>query len=176
MKHLFMLLFLCVTLNAHAFSTQAPSDDDLYEEIKDLEKILDRAEDDATAEGRKVLVKSRSMISNGVLVLGSCWDYINEIYNRAGYPSKRRKTFYSGKFKGPYVEDHTTIEGGDWLYFVNHSYHGGEHSGIFVDWTDYNRKEALVISYVGGNRQQPARYKTYILTNVYNIIRPKRVE
>lgn len=168
-----MLLFLCVTLNTHAFTILAPTDADFFEEIKDLEKILDRSEDEATDEGRKILVKSRSMISSGDLVLGSCWDYINEIYNRAGHPSKLRKTSFSGKFKGPFIQDHTTLEGGDWLYFVNHSYHGGEHSGIFVDWTDYNRKEALVISYVGGNRKQPARYKTYILTNVYNILRPK---
>ena len=168
-----MLLFLCVTLNAQAFTTLAPTDSEFFEEIKNLERILDLAEDDATDKGREILVKSRSMINEGDLVLGSCWDYINEIYIRAGYPSKLRKTSFSGKFKGPFIEDHSIIESGDWLYFVNHSFNDGEHSGIFVDWTDYNLKEALVISYVGGNRKRPARYKTYILTNVYNIMRPK---
>ena len=78
MKQVFLLLSLCVTLNAHAFTALAPTDSDFSEEIKDLEKILDKAEKHATDAGLDILVKSRSMISNGDLVLGSCWDYIND--------------------------------------------------------------------------------------------------
>lgn len=163
---------ICTSLQVSAFSL-AQSDAEHFVEVSELEKILDQAEERATPEGKEILMTARSMIKDGEIVLGSCWDYINALYDRAGYPSKKRSTTFKGKFQGPYLEDQTLIEPGDWLYFVNHSYNDGEHSGVFVEWTDYNLQEALIMSYAGGNRKNPARYKTYILTNVYNIIRPK---
>ena len=60
---------------------------------------------------------------------------------------------------------------GDWLYYVNHSYGDIEHSGVFVDWTDYARSEGLVLSYAGEQRNEPGRYKVYDLSHVYRITR-----
>jgi len=53
------------------------------------------------------------------------------------------------------------IERGDWIYHINYSYAKVEHSGIFVDWVDRERKLALMLSYAGERRKTPARYKVY---------------
>ena len=138
----------------------------------DHTELLNAAEARATKEGRDILRLSRSMISSNEKITGSCWNYINTVYNRSGHPQMKRDIVFKGKLRGPFA-DHDLIQPGDWLYYVNHSYNGIEHSGIFVDWTDREKGEALMISYAGEKRKTPARYKVYKLTNVYNIIRPK---
>ena len=78
---------------------------------------------------------------------------------------------FSGDAKaGPYADPATFLPG-DWLYYVNHSYGDIEHSGVFVDWTDYARSEGLVLSYAGEQRNEPGRYKVYDLSHVYRITR-----
>ena len=176
-KIITLLLFLtCATSYAiPPFPYGIPSDLDSYEkgkEIENLEEILNIAEDNATIVGKKVLETARLMIANQEIVLGSCWDYIDAAYIRAGYVENQRLTVFKSKLQGPYV-DVTKIQAGDWLYFINHSYGDVEHSSVFVAWTNFEKKEALMISYSGGNQAKPARYKTYDLSSVYNIIRPK---
>lgn len=108
------------------------------------------------------------------IVRGSCWDYSNAVYTRAGYPNNRksRVTVFKGtKKRGPYA-DASLIRAGDWLYYINHSYNGIEHSAIFVKWVDYRRYMGLMLSYGGEKRREPARYLQYDLSNVYRIIRP----
>ncbi|MBC7691244.1 MAG: hypothetical protein H7222_05695 [Methylotenera sp.] len=139
-------------------------------DFSELESVLDEAEMRASVEGRAVLQAGRRMISQKELVIGSCWDYIDAIYRRAGYPSKRQKTLYETNEAGPY-SGLSEIQPGDWLYFINHSYGDVEHSAIFVEWIDRAAGEALMLSYAGGDRQEPARYKSYELSSVYTIIR-----
>lgn len=137
--------------------------------------MLLMAEQKATPEGREVLATGRQMIEDELILPGGCWDYINEVYNRAGYPNQRskRQTIFKGtKKRGPYA-DISQIQPGDFLYYINHSYGDIQHSAIFVDWVDYNNKQALMLSYGGENRQQPARYLSYDLSHVYRIIRAK---
>ena len=179
MKKIFAMLLVLTSLNSFARPPEGmfsvASDSDSFEKaapIANLEEILNKAEDDSTVTGRKILETSRDMINNGDIVVGSCWDFINEAYNRAGFPSKFRATVYKSKLQGPYAVENL-IQGGDWLYFINHSYGDIEHSGVFVAWTNLEKKEALIISYAGGNQAKPGRYKTYDLSSVYNIIRPK---
>ena len=93
----------------------------------------------------KILDTSDSMISSQEIVIGGCWDYINEVYNRAGFTSKNRFTAYKSKFKGPYYNSDKILPG-DWLYFVNHSYKDIEHSAIFVKWLDKDKKIALMVN------------------------------
>ncbi|HXH29335.1 MAG TPA: hypothetical protein VNJ01_00860 [Bacteriovoracaceae bacterium] len=162
-------------MEALPFSYSATDSYSVEEEFyhqQDDDELKDLAEANATPEGRAVLVSARTMIENQVIILGSCWDYIHEIFNRAGYPLKQRLTPYKMKKTGPYASV-DQIKGGDWLYFINHSFGGVEHSAIFVEWIDLEAREALMISYAGGNREAPARYKTYDLSSVYNIIRAK---
>ena len=137
-------------------------------------KLIIKAEKQASKDGRKVLKEGREMaLVNKVILPGSCWNWINTVYNNAGYPNKngKRKTVHKGKKSGPYVKS-KEIEPGDWLYFINHSYHDIEHSGIFVYWIDYKKKLGMILSYGGEKRKKPGRYKPYDLTHVYNIIRP----
>lgn len=138
-----------------------------------LEQQLDAAEQKATPQGRQILRTGRQMaLVNGEIIQGGCWDYANTVYNRSGYQKNRQTVFQGDKDYGPYAET-SLFQHGDFLYYVNHSYHDVEHSAIFVDWLDYNSKTALMLSYAGENRQQPASYKPYELSHVYQIIRAK---
>ena len=148
------------------------SSDGTNKKIKDLETILDLSEERASPEGKIILSTSRSMIAEREVVVGSCWDYINAVYNRAQYPAANRVTALKSKIVGPFA-DVTVIQPGDWLYFINHSYSEVDHSGIFVEWINIEKKTAVIMSYVGGKRKSPATYKIYDLKNVYYIIRPK---
>lgn len=134
--------------------------------------ILDRAEKNASTEGRKILTASRSMVEDGVILKGSCWDFINTVYNRAEFPLQKRQIVFKSKKNGPYV-DEKEIQAGDWLYYINHSYKKIDHSGVFVSWVNFDAKIALIMSYAGEKRKSPARYQNYDLSNVYHIIRPK---
>jgi hypothetical protein len=169
---LFFALPACSSLKLG--SSSSPSDEETgpNEKIKDLETILERAEEKASPEGKVILTTSKSMIAERKIVIGSCWDYINAVYNRAEYPANKRVTALKSKIVGPFA-DVSVIQPGDWLYFINHSYSERDHSGIFVEWTNFDKKRAVMMSYVGGKKKSPATYKIYDLTNVYYIIRAK---
>ena len=128
------------------------------------------AEKNADVAGKAILEVGRKMaLKEKTIVKGSCWDYINEVFKRAGYGTNK-KVVYKSKKKGPYVNI-SKIKPGDWLYYINHSYNGVEHSGIFVYWKDYNKKIGVTLSYGGENRKEPGRYREYDLKSVYYITR-----
>jgi len=128
------------------------------------------AEKKADVAGKAILETGRKMaLKEKTIVKGSCWDYINEVFKRAGYGSNK-KVVYKSKKSGPYV-DISKIKPGDWLYYINHSYGGVEHSGIFVYWKDYKNKIGVTLSYGGENRNEPGRYREYNLKSVYYITR-----
>ncbi|NOQ36498.1 MAG: hypothetical protein GQ569_11500 [Methylococcaceae bacterium] len=147
--------------------------------ISSLSQKLLVAEKKASKEGRKILATGRKMtLIDKKVVRGSCWDFANAVYNDAGYPNKKKKrliVFKGKKRKGPYAKQNL-IKAGDFLYYINHSYHDGEHSAIFVSWLSYKKKTALMLSYAGQNKKTPARYKAYDLSHVYHIIRPKSLK
>ncbi|RLA08484.1 MAG: hypothetical protein DRQ51_02490 [Gammaproteobacteria bacterium] len=123
--------------------------------------------------GQIVLSTAQKMVAKGEIIRGGCWDYLNVAYNRAGFDYQNRQTvFKSHKKRGPFAKQ-SIIKPGDWLYFINHSYHNSEHSGMFVSWVDYNKKIANLLSYPGGNRKKPGRYRNYNLKSVWNVMRPK---
>ncbi len=131
---------------------------------------LKLAEKKATKKARKVLQTGRKMaVEEKAIVIGSCWTYINEVFNRAGY-SKERHYVYKSKKQGPYA-DTNLIKAGDWLYYINHSFHNIDHSGIFVRWVDRAKQIALILSYTGRNKRKPGRYKEYKIDNVFFITR-----
>lgn len=124
--------------------------------------------------GEKILKTGEVMaLQTKEIVRGSCWDYIHTVYNRAGYPQSKRQYILKGKKRsGPYAKP-DQIQPGDWLYYINHSYNGVEHSGIFVRWIDKKKRIASILSYGGESRKKPGRYRNYDLSNVYTIIRAK---
>ncbi len=143
-----------------------------------LTKRLLQAEAKASKSGKKVLEVGRKMtLVNKEIVRGSCWDYADTVYQRAGFSrqyQQRQIIFKGSKRKGPYA-DIAQIKPGDFLYYINHSYGNIEHSAIFIDWEDKNKKMALMLSYGGENRKSPARYRVYDLSHVYHITRPKEI-
>lgn len=132
--------------------------------------LLSNAENQSSKAAREVISTARKMALNErTIIQGGCWDYLNEVFKRAGVA---RDTVHKGVYRqGPYA-DSNEIEVGDWLYYINHGYNGVEHSGLFVGWVDESAKQALILSYAGESRREPARYRVYDLSNVYQIMRP----
>ncbi len=134
-----------------------------------LEDELLSVESQSSRAARKVLSEGRRMaLAEQKIIRGSCWDYVNTVFRRAGYANKLETVFDSPKYRGRYAKA-SQIKPGDWLYYINHSYNGIEHSAIFIDWVD--KKHALMLSYAGEGRRKPARYLTYDLSHVYKIVR-----
>jgi hypothetical protein len=104
------------------------------------------------------------------IIIGSCWDFVNEVYKRAGV-SSAKKTIFKSKLKGPYA-NLKLVKPGDWVYHINKSYNNVEHSAIFVCWKDLDKKLAITLSYAGMKRSVPASYGTYDLSNIFAIFRP----
>ena len=120
-----------------------------------------------------MLAAARQMITADTVVRGSCWDYAYAVYTRAGFQSwRRQQKVYRARTRGPYASPRL-VKAGDWLYLVNHPATLSTHSVIFVHWVDLARRDAMVITYVGGRRDQPGYYRTYDVSRIYQIIRPK---
>ena len=132
--------------------------------------LLNNAETQSSLAAREVISTARKMALNErTIIQGGCWDYLNAVFKRAGVT---RDTIHKGTYgQGPYANS-GEIEVGDWLYYINHGYNGVEHSGLFVGWVDEQAKQALILSYAGESRREPARYRVYDLSNVYQIMRP----
>lgn len=132
--------------------------------------LLSSAETQSSMAAREVVSTARKMALNErAIIQGGCWDYLDAVFKRAGVT---RDTIHKGTYgQGPYANSRD-IEVGDWLYYINHGYNGVEHSGLFVGWVDESAQQALILSYAGENRREPARYRVYDLSNVYQIMRP----
>lgn len=130
------------------------------------------AEQQASGKVKGLLTQARVMaLMRKEIVRGSCWDYLDTLYNRAGVPRHARKTVHRGSFAyGPFA-DPNRLQVGDWIYHVNHNYRNNEHSGMFIGWVDKERRLGLTLSYAGEGRKDPARYKVYDLSSIYNIMR-----
>lgn len=138
----------------------------------DQASLIRDAEGKASAPGRKVLTTGREMaLIQKVILVGSCWDWVDAVFTRAGFGERKRVVPFKTPKRGPFI-DVARLAPGDWMYFRNHSYNDIEHSGIFVGWVNGPSKVALVLSYPGMNRQEPGRYRPYELTSVYSITRP----
>jgi uncharacterized protein YkwD len=176
MKYLAMAIFIFVMLFSGCSSTKkdslikktSPSSEELYQSAP-----ISDAKNKATPHGLNILKTGRQMtLIDKEILPGGGWDYANEVYYRAGYPTDQRDIIFKSNKKGPYA-DISLIQPGDWLYYINHWHGEIEHSAIFINWIDYDNKEGLMLSYGGENRQEPARYMSYDLTNTYYIVRPK---
>ncbi len=136
-------------------------------------QIIQTAESKATPAARQILVIGREMsASKSDILRGSCWDYANSVYNRAGYTLAKRDTILQGRKGSTSLPNTKMVQPGDFLSYLNHSYHNSEHSAIFIDWIDEPHKNALMLSYPGEGRAEPARYRAYDLSDVYTIVRP----
>jgi len=125
-----------------------------------------------TPTQKAILQNALKFVKSGKIIQGSCWDYINAIYNKSGVKSRQRVTIFKSSKKGPFAKK-DIFKAGDWIYHINHSYHNIEHSGMFIDWIDKNSFKALMLSYAGQKKKNPARFRVYNIDSTYNIIRAK---
>lgn len=136
------------------------------------QQALLAAQSDEETPGGLVLATAEQMLQEGVVVIGSCWDYIDKVYDRAGFTDAHLVRVYSQPYAGPFA-DPALIQKGDWVMYQNLSYGNIDHSAIFVGWVDFDRTRALTVSYVGQNRQVPGRLYEYDLSQTYRILRPE---
>ena len=161
------------SLLASGCSTPEPIRPPFTAEASAQQAFIEFAEKSAEPPARNVLFTLRQMVQNREIVQGGCWDYLHAGFNRAGIPTKRRQTLFSGTLRGGPYAPAELLEPGDWLYYVNHSYNDIEHSGVFIGWTDYEQRQGLILSYAGEGRGEPGRYKVYDLSHVYQVTRPR---
>jgi len=167
MKKYIILIIAIVSIGCSARGVVALKDSRSYQRYH---SFVINAESKATPQARKVMRIARGMLESREVIQGACWDYLDAAFTRAGYSSKSRSTIYHSQKNGPYVEL-SRLKAGDWVYHVNHSYGGIEHSGMFIGWLDYDKKIALSLSYAGEGRAEPARYRKYDFSSVYHITR-----
>jgi hydrogenase maturation factor len=104
----------------------------------------------------------------------SCWEWANEVYQRAGINASNRQVLYQGppyKQIGPQLSQKAikdSIKVGDWLYI--HNGNGidkrGDHSVIFLGWTDSSKTMMRTASFPGSGSP---RFKNYPITETKNI-------
>ncbi|NPA82598.1 MAG: hypothetical protein GXO31_08310 [Epsilonproteobacteria bacterium] len=155
------LIFLIIFTGCGSVSKENPK---LYELKSYQFKNID-------PKGYKILKTADEMIKNRVIIRGSCWDFVNAVYEKAGFPKQKRVTIAKTSKRGSI--NPKILKPGDWIYHINLSYRNVEHSAIFVKWIDFKNKKALTISYAGERRKTPARYKIYDLSRIYTVIRPE---
>lgn len=135
--------------------------------------IITQAEINADPTAQKVLILARQMVESGEIIQGGCWNYLDTAWTRAGIDRKRRQVVFKGDINNPPYANLDDLQAGDWLYHVNYSYNNIEHSGMFIGWLDKDNAIGITLSYAGEHRGEPARYKSYDLSGVYQITRAK---
>jgi hypothetical protein len=126
--------------------------------------------------GQRVLLAGEriAFVEKRVMKAG-CWDFVNLVYNEAGFPAKARRVVFRGKRSGPYAGPEL-LRPGDWVMHVNREAANIEHSSIFVRWIDVARRRALALDYVGMKRPATGRLSRHDYSRIYMVIRPKEAK
>lgn len=136
-------------------------------------QLIHQAEQQTSGQTRAILQQAREMtLQRQEIIQGGCWDYLDTAWTRAGVPREARRVVYADKIDGQYAPS-DRLQAGDWIYHVNYSYNNIGHSGMFIGWVDKSKNLGLTLSYAGENRLEPARYRVYDLSGVYQITRAK---
>ncbi|XXQ68851.1 hypothetical protein ACKLNO_03045 [Neisseriaceae bacterium B1] len=131
------------------------------------------AEQSSNGKTRQILAEARKMtLFERAIIKGGCWDYLDAAWTRAGVPRNARKIVFQGNKNGNFAAPQD-LRAGDWLYHINYSYNNIEHSGMFIGWVDVSRNLGVTLSYAGSHRHEPARYRIYDLSGVYQITRAR---
>jgi hypothetical protein len=124
--------------------------------------------------GERVLAIGDKIVDSSTRRQGACWDFVDAVYNCAGYKERAAIFGRIENVKGPYLEDVNMIQPGDWIMHINFDYRsrpGVTHSAIFVSWKDKEQKIAKTLDYVGEKRCEAGHYSEHTLTKVYCIYR-----
>ena len=120
--------------------------------------------------GARVLSNALEKIKAKTIIKGSCYDWISLVYRECGYTGENRVKVFFGKESGPFA-DASALRPGDWIMFRNLTYGAIGHSGIFLDWLDYDSRSAIVIGYAGQSRTTPGRFREYDISGLFGIYR-----
>lgn len=168
------VLIPSLMMSAHAYDSHdnlPPIQMQSYSNLAEAHVPLVAASEElALPAAQRVLKQARWMtLDQKAIISGGCWDYLNAVFNDAHV---KRDVLFKGDIRqGPYALAEQ-LQAGDWIYYINHDYGDIEHSGLFIGWVDKPSHQALILSYAGERRQEPARYKVYDVTHVYQIMRP----
>ncbi len=121
--------------------------------------------------GRTVLSVAKKMVYlERKIVKGSCWDWVDAVFNRAGYPVKKRSTVFKGDEGGPYA-DVSVLRPGDWVMHYNLEYPPYTHSSIFVRWLDRKALVAEAFDYSGQDKEVPGKLAKHCYAKAFGILR-----
>jgi hypothetical protein len=168
------LFFFCISFFANGQMSR--SDLQSLNSYCDCEQTFLHSDTSTEQQGGFKILKTGYQMAmvNKTIIRGSCWDFVNEVYNRSGFATAK-KTVFSSRKGGPYAAS-TLVQPGDWIYHVNHQYNNIEHSAIFICWKDFSKRIGITLSYAGGNRSVPAKFGEYQLNNIYSIFRAPNEE
>ena len=164
MRILLILLPLIFLLTAKDISGLEKYQANITKTINELNNTTQKA----------ILQTALRFVKSNKIIKGSCWDYIDAIYNENNITKEQRKTVFKSKKNGFYA-DSNLLKSGDWVYHINHLYNNIEHSGLFITWVDKNTSKALMLSYAGEKKKISARFRAYNINQTYTIIRAKGV-
>lgn len=180
MKQILPLSLLCIALlsacagndnGGKKRKTRGKNQTSIQQNQADYLGLILAAEQNSSGKTRAILAETRKMtLFERAIVKGSCWDYLDAAWTRAGVPRNQRKIVFKGNKNGNFAAP-KDLRAGDWLYHINYSYNNIEHSGMFIGWVDAGRNLGVTLSYAGSHRKEPARYRIYDLSGVYQIIR-----
>ncbi len=153
------------------------------EDLANLEqKMLTNSAD------RKELIQS---IKNHIGKPGDhCWDWVNKVYNAAGFSQEKRVTVYQhskyeqrskgkkfnrerpGKHENPSAMK--GLQPGDWVFFFNQNKWDavGDHSALFLRWIDAEKGIAEMASCPGADRPGRIHHTNFMKTPITTIIKP----
>ncbi len=120
--------------------------------------------------GGKALAAALARVRSGVILRGSCWDFVDAVYSDAGFGKEKRKNVFKGKVSGPYA-DPSILQPGDWVGTLNIYSATVTHSAIFVEWLDMESRTALTIDYPGNSRNEPGRFRVSDLSKLFQVDR-----
>jgi len=132
-----LILLPLIFLTAKDISGLEKYEANITKTINDLNNTTQKA----------ILQTALRFVKSNKIVKGSCWDYIDAIYNENNITKEQRETVFKGKKSGGFANSNL-LKSGDWIYHINHSYKNIEHSGLFITWVDKNSTKALMLSYV----------------------------
>ncbi len=145
----------CATMSGYYGSNASAPDDSLF----------------GQGPGRNVLSTAKKMIYlERKIVKGSCWDWVDAVYTRAGYPEKKRVTVFRGDEGGPYA-DVSGLKPGDWVMHYNLEYLPYTHSSLFIRWLDKRALLAEVFDYSGQDKEVPGKLSKHCYAKVFGILR-----
>ena len=144
----------CATMSGR-YGTLPPPDDSLF----------------GQGPGRNVLSTAKKMVYlERKIVRGSCWDWVDAVYARAGYPERKRVTIFKGDEGGPYA-DVSDLRPGDWVMHYNLEYLPYTHSSIFVRWVDKRALVAEAFDYSGQDKEVPGKLSRHCYAKAFGILR-----